>query len=189
VLRRQPWSGGLNVNIFVLDRDPGRAARYHCDKHVVRMVLETAQLLSTALWAVDEPSARRLERNGLIYRPTHRRHPCALWTAQCPGNYRWLARLGMALVAEYQYRYEARHHRSAPVIEYCADSGMDLICRAQRDTGGRRRRTPFALAMPGEYKSADAVASYRRYYLAEKAPFCCWTRRRVPRWFSEGLCD
>lgn len=173
------------MNIFALDRDPGRAARYHCDKHVVKMVLETAQLLSTALWIANEPRARRLERRGLIYRPTHQRHPCVLWTAERGANYRWLAQLGTALVAEYRYRYQNRHHRSAPVIEYCADGWTDAESEEHWSRIGRR--TPFALVMPDKYKSADAVAAYRRYYVAEKAPICSWTRRRVPRWFSEGL--
>ena len=173
------------MNIFALDRDPERAARYHCDRPGGRMVLETAQLLSTALWIVDEPWGRRLQQRGLIYRPTHHRHPCALWTAERWANYHWLSRRGRALVAEYRYRYLDRHHRSAPVIEFCA--GIVSGRGGQLFAGyAGRRRTPFALAMPSEYRLPDPVASYRRYYLAEKASFCTWTRRRTPRWFRSA---
>jgi len=108
------------VNIFVLHTDPVRAARYHCDRHVVKMTLETAQLLSTALALENPDQAVQLQAAGLIYRPTHRNHPCAQWAAESLANYRWLARLGLALAEEYSYRYQGRVHKSAAVIELCA---------------------------------------------------------------------
>lgn len=161
------------MNIFVLDRDAGKAARYHCDKHVVKMLLETAQLLSTALWLVDPPQAQRLYARGRIYRATHRHHPCVRWLAESPANVRWLSRLGTALATEYQYRY-GRRHASAPVIACLAQL-------AAQSRGGRR--TPFAQAMPEQYRRADAVEAYRAYYRGAKAPIADWTRRRAPRWF------
>ncbi|MBN2080871.1 hypothetical protein JW859_01565 [bacterium] len=108
------------MNIFVLHTDPVRAARYHCDRHVVKMTLETAQLLSTAL-AVENPAqAAQLQATGLIYKPTHQNHPCSRWAAESLANFRWLARLGLALADEYSYRYSGRVHKSSAVIELCA---------------------------------------------------------------------
>lgn len=171
------------MNIFVLDHDPRRAARYHCDKHVVKMVLESAQLLSTGLWLVDGRRARRLHDRSRIYLPTHKRHPCTLWVGESLANYRWLARLAGALVEEYHYRYGGRSHASELVIDSCRRFALSKP--AQRlQPWGSARRTPFALAMPENYRGDDAVAAYRRYYLGEKAPICAWTRRRVPRWFQ-----
>lgn len=174
------------VNIFVLDRDPRRAARYHCDKHVVKMLLESAQLLSTVLWIVDERLAQRNHERGLLYKPTHRRHPCTLWLSESLANYRWLTRLAGALVDEYHYRYGGRSHACEPVIDCCRRFALSKA--AQRLTlWATKRRTPFALAMPEMYRSSDAVEAYRRYYIGEKAPICTWTRRRMPQWFSESL--
>ena len=74
------------MNIFILDLDPQSCAEAHCDKHVVKMILETAQLLSSALWitGVEAP-----------YRLTHKNHPCAIWTRESLDNYMWLCQLGL----------------------------------------------------------------------------------------------
>lgn len=173
------------MNIFVLDRNPQRAARYHCDRHVVKMVLETAQLLSTQLWAANPAAAQQLLKRGTIYRPTHRRHPCALWAGASLGNYLWLCRLGGALADEYAYRYQGKAHSSATVINNCrrlAEQHPERVVAAAAVT---RKLTPFAQAMPEEYKSNDPVHSYRLFYAFEKAHFCTWTRRHTPKWFSE----
>ena len=65
------------MNIFVLDNDPFKAAEYQCDKHVVKMVLETAQLLCSA-------------HETAPYKRTHYNHPCAIWTRSSLSNYMWL---------------------------------------------------------------------------------------------------
>ena len=173
------------MNIFVLDRDPQRAARYHCDRHVVKMPLETAQLLSTALWCLTPGRAPMWQKQGSIYRPTHRRHPCVLWTVHCLANFRWLTRLGVALLAEYSYRYGKRHG-SGGVIGFAAEFAQAPLLPV-RSWAPARRVTPFAQAMPEQYRRDDAVAAYRAYYLGEKASFASWTRRRTPCWYATGL--
>jgi hypothetical protein len=150
------------------------------------MVLESAQLLSTGLWLVDERRARRLHQHGQLYRPTHKQHPCALWVSESLANYRWLARLAGALVEEYHYRYGPRRHASEPVIDSCRRFAVSQTAE-RLETWTSRRRTPFALAMPEDYRGDDAVESYRRYYLGEKAPICTWKRRRIPAWFHNGM--
>jgi hypothetical protein len=174
------------VNIFVLDRDPRRAARYHCDRHVVKMVLESAQLLSTGLWIVDAARALSLQQRGQLYRPTHRRHPCTLWAAESLANYRWLTRLAGALVEEYHYRYGERTHASELVIDCCRRFAFSRAA-GRLQHWASRQRTPFPLAMPDKYRCADPVEAYRRYYLGDKALICTWTRRRIPAWFTAGL--
>src|SRR5690242_18255811 len=104
------------MNIFVLSRNVRTCARLHCDQHVVKMPLETAQLLSTAL-ALSEPGCwAELQAQGLAYKPTHREHPSAIWARECINNYLWLCRLGIELCAEYSYRFAERQHACEAVI-------------------------------------------------------------------------
>ena len=150
------------MNIFVLDRSPILAARYQCDKHVVKMVLESAQILSTI--------------NGGPYRPTHVKHPCVLWTKECSANYSWLVLHAIALCDEYTYRYGKRH-KSQDVIELLSYIPKDMP---------REDITPFVQCMPELYRGEDAVEAYRRYYVGDKARFARLTRREVPRWFIDA---
>jgi hypothetical protein len=149
------------VNIFVLDTDPRTCAQYHCNKHVVKMVLETAQILSTVLVAAGEDAP---------YRPTHKKHPCVLWAGAAQANYAWLHRLGLELGLEYTHRY-GKKHKSHTVIE-------ELPAELSILPPGL---TPYALCMPDEFKSDDVVDSYRAYYLSK--PFDMkWTGRPTPWW-------
>jgi hypothetical protein len=169
--------------MFALDANPERAARMHCDRHVVKMLLESAQLLSTALCTRDAPAAAWLTRQGLCYRPTHRRHPCTLWAIRSRGNHAWLERLALALSREYTYRY-GKEHASEKVIRALVEVAHSEAASAGLWLG--RRRTPFVQAMPMQYRGDDPVAAYRRYYSAEKAPICKWTRRQAPKWFTQA---
>ena len=152
------------MNIFVLDENIDRCARYHCDQHVVKMILESAQLLCTAL-----------NKKGFVtpYRSTHVKHPCVLWVEESYSNFQWLTRLAFALNREYLYRYQGRKdHRSVSVIQSVQDMRFD-------DHG----LTPFAQAMPKEYQvRGNAVTAYRKFYIGEKLHFATWTRRRRPAW-------
>jgi len=162
------------VNVFVLDADPVRAAEMHCDKHVIKMVLETAQMLCTAL------TVRQAER-GLIadqpYAPTHRSHPCTIWAGETRANFLWLCDLGEALAFEHLERYRPKaEHASLRVIEGCRD-------HAHRVPAGPL--TPHAQAMPDCYRvPGDAVVAYRAYYRGEKASIATWRPpRRAPAWW------
>jgi hypothetical protein len=155
------------VNVFAVDRDPVRAARALCDRHVVKMTLETAQILCTAA------STRFGHRTP--YRPTHANHPCVAWAVATRGNWDWLVRHGLALADEYRRRY-GRVHPSRAVIARMARRGPP---RSQT-----RRRQPFAQTMPDRYRGPDPVAAYRRFYVGEKARFATWRPpARAPRWW------
>jgi hypothetical protein len=157
------------VNIFVLDGDPSRCARFHCDSHVVKMILEGAQMLCTSSDSHGTP---------VPYKPTHRNHPCTLWAGESLSNWKWLRMLTLALGREYLYRYPGKPpHASVVVAESLRPPRIP-------DLG----LTPFAQAMPEEYRiPGDAVTAYRRYYIAEKRSIAVWTRRKPPRWFTEGV--
>lgn len=152
------------MNIFVLDNNVVRCARYHCDQHVVKMILESTQILCSALTI-----------NGYTtpYRATHQKHPCVLWTAESFDNFLWLRSLALALNREYRYRFQREvNHKSIAVIE-------SLPGMTYENFG----RTPFIQAMPEQYRdSDDPVAAYRNYYRGEKLRFARWTRRQPPRW-------
>jgi hypothetical protein len=154
------------VNVFAVDRDPVRAARALCDRHVVKMTLETAQILCTA--------ARAIFGQRAPYRPTHASHPCVAWAAARRANWDWLVSHGLALAAEYERRY-GRVHTSRAVIARMARRGPPR---------SSDRRQPFVQAMPEQYRGRDAVAAYRRYYAGEKARFATWKApARPPRWW------
>lgn len=150
------------MNIFVVDLDPTRAATCLCDKHVVKMILETAQLLCTA-------------HDGTApYKPTHKKHPCTIWTSASMGNYMWLCEHGLSMCAEYGRRY-GKTHKSEEVILWCKAHPPNIP-----DLG----LTPFAQAMPDEFKNADPVIAYRNYYRGAKARIAAWKHGNVPSWWD-----
>lgn len=158
------------MNIFVLDLDPDSCAKYHCNKHVVKMVLETAQLLCTAHHLFPHQSKYIPQ-----YKPTHKNHPCTKWACESIENFHWLYRLGVALSREYSFRY-GRKHKCDQVIKDCVSVLPDLP---------QTEMTPFAQAMPEKYQNAtDSVMAYRSYYFGEKFSFAKWTPRPIPHWFS-----
>ena len=153
------------MNIFVLDLDLVECARAHCDQHVGKMILESVQIMCTAL---------NKQGRQTPYRPTHAQHPCVLWVESSYDNFLWLAGLARELNREYRYRYRRqRDHASIAVL--------DAIEPLQYAARGR---TEFVQAMPEDYKvPGDAVEAYRKFYRAEKRAFAKWTARPEPSWW------
>lgn len=150
------------MNIFVLDYEPKLAAQYHCDKHAVKMILESAQMFSTVL------------NRG--YKPTHRNHPCTLWLAQSRENAEWLYELNHQLNLECQQRFcHKRDHSSWALIR----DGLARYFNELPDVP----MTPFAQAMPDTYRRVDdAVSAYRSYYMHEKRSIASWSNQ-TPYWW------
>ncbi|UCF83015.1 MAG: hypothetical protein JSV50_17800 [Desulfobacteraceae bacterium] len=159
------------MNIFVLDLNIEKCARYHCDQHVVKMILESAQIACTAL-----------NQRGFTtpYKSTHFNHPCVLWAGASFANLQWLKKLARALNREYRYRFRtSKDHSSLAVV--------DQIEEVKFESTGL---TDFPQAMPEQYKvSGDPVQAYRNFYVGEKLQFAKWTRRRRPAWVEEALCQ
>lgn len=154
------------MNIFVLDEDPLLCAQAHVDKHVVKMPLETAQILSTGLAHYNAPQEN-------LYRPTHKKHPCTLWAQATAANFMWLVQLGFALCDEYTYRY-GKEHASKRIIKVAGDQVGAI------PTGPI---TPFAQAVPEDLRNENAVTAYRDYYRRDKAYISGWKNRSKPFWF------
>lgn len=185
------------MNIFVLDKDPVRAAEAHCDKHVVKMILESGQMLSAAHWIgwqnmLKMPSSLKQRERQVwlrdnvrqdlqpLWKMTHVGHPCTQWTQRVWGNYMWHSRLGLALCDEYTRRYGRVHkaheyHRwlnrhIPPTFETSIENPVGI--------------TPFAVCMPVECKIAgDVVASYRNYYNTKKTHMAKWAHGQTPAWY------
>lgn len=153
------------MNIFVLSKNMERCAIYHCDKHIVKMPTETAQLLSSAYYATGEDTIAP-------YKKSHFKHPQAIWCRECIENWNWLAQFGLALYDEYQYRY-GKIHKGGEAILYMVTNPPNL-------PHGKFSYPPQC--MPDKYKQDDIVDAYRTYYNGEKRHIFKWTNRDVPSW-------
>ena len=164
------------MNIFILHLLPRIAATYHCDKHVVKMILETAQLLYTAHHLLGNP----FDLPDKAYKKTHVNHPCAIWVRESRKNYTWLAELGWWLCKEYQYRYgKHKIHKTEQHIKWL----MANIPSGIPDVP----TTAFRQAMPNEYKSVDPVQAYHTYYIKSKLRIIKYTKRHVPEFLDSHL--
>jgi hypothetical protein len=153
------------VNIFVLDQDITKAAQAHCDPHVSKLILETAQMLSTVAKGCEVAYG---------YKAFNPNHPCCKWAAQSTANYKWLKDLGLALASEFEFRY-GNVHKSADVVYNAPELSLP-----------NAGLTKFAQAMPDEYKADDAVSSYRAYYRGAKfdSGLLVYTNREPPAWLN-----
>lgn len=179
------------MNIFVLSLNPYVCALYHCDKHVVKMILEYAQILSTAHRVLDgvqvemlSDSGRRLKRwihrceymDKLLYKSTHTKHPCVQWVLEGSENYMWLYSLMIHLMCEYRIRY-GRVHLTEKKLSGVLFNIPENIRRTDK-------MTKPALAMPDEYKCEDVVLSYRLFYKYSKVRFAVWKDEGYPWWMD-----
>ena len=190
------------MNIFYLNNDPKICAEMHLDKHVVKMILEYAQLLSTAHRVLDGTVSTRLsksgrkqqyypladERDNFLYSATHVNHPSAVWVRHSYENYEWLYKLFIALLDEYTHRY-GRIHATARLIDALHTPPIHIPKGI-----GFTEPTP---AMPNEVKvlrevatdryEIDSIKSYHKYYIHNKVHIAKWTKREIPLWYSEGI--
>ena len=184
------------MNIFWLDKDPVENARMHHDKHVVKMILEYAQLLSTAHRLLDgtqlsttSASGRKKKvwqlpdhRDSVLYSATHTNHPSAVWARDNYHNYKRLYALFVATCDEYTHRYGKVHMTDTKL--------RDILATPPNFVDDHRTRvlldpTP---AMPDECKiPGDVVGSYRKYYIDKKVDMAKWTNREPPEWFINGV--
>ena len=180
------------MNIFYLDKNPQKCAEMHVDKHCIKMILEYAQLLSTAHRVLDGVLTVGLSESGrkrqlyvlqddldkILYSATHVNHPSAVWVRQSKQNYVWLMQMWACLLQEYTYRY-GKTHACARLLGALAEIPHNL------------QEKPFTEptpAMPDECKIAgDSLASYHKYYIEKKKHFAKWTKRQVPLWFDNTM--
>ena len=156
------------MNIFMLDYSTDDIAKAHCDRHVVKMTLESAQLLCTA---VNVLAGKQVSP----YKTTHVNHPCSIWVRETRENALFLYDLMRELNKEYYFRY-GKQHLSCLKLE---EAGIEDLILEYLPEGGM---TLPAVAMPDEYKTDSVVESYRNYYREGKKHLHNWTRRGAPAW-------
>ena len=168
------------MNIFVLDECPVISAQMQCDKHIVKMPLETAQMLCS-VWH------RYGQGMNVPYKEAHKNHPCTLWAGNDGANYDWLWQHGMELCFEYTRRYNKIHKCQQVIMDISLSDcvlGFDNMSR---------NITPHPQCMPDEYKEQDgffspevaSVRAYRKYYVNDKKDIAKWNKGRdAPDWYT-----
>jgi len=181
------------VNIFYLHHEPKLCAEMHCDKHVVKMIIEYAQLMSTAHRVLDgeeyfdkTANGRKIRRwrmedpkyeSGLM-KASHVHHPSNVWVRASKANYVWLNQMWNHLLLEYTHRYGKRHA--------CADR-MEVLYAWPENIPNLPFTEPTP-AMPDDCKIAGSpLASYHKYYIEKKVRFAKWTKRDMPIWYQNGI--
>ena len=154
------------MNIFYLDACPFASARMLCDKHVVKMIVETCQILSTVKHHYND-----VDHDFTVYSPTHRHHPSVRWTTESNEHYTWLWQHLVGLLNEYEHRY-SRKHKCAEMVNILMVPPLAMP------------RVPFTEpppAMDAKYivKGDSSVASYRNYYIHGKSHL---TKNEYGRW-------
>lgn len=184
------------MNIFVLDENPKKSVELMCDKHVVKMLVETAQILSTVhrildgeevtvkkqaegstkarnykTWVLDD------EREDILYKSTHVHHPAVVWAMSSLLNYNWLLAHFEALIEENNHRFGEKDRKSAELLETLKTPPKNI-----KDLPFDR----FYTIMDDQYIiSADAVMNYRNYYNKGKKHIHKWTNRPTPEWIND----
>lgn len=178
------------MNIFYLDYDVKSCAIQHCDKHVVKMITEYAQLLSTChrvldgqmINAMSNTGKRKVkawqlpdDRESVLYRASHHaKHPCNIWLHKSKSHYDWLYNLFITLGDEYEYRYGRKHLAITKLKDILKNPPYNLIDNGFEDP---------PQAMPDEYKDSDTITAYRKFYNGPKKKFAKWKNRDKPYWF------
>ena len=170
------------MNIFYLDGNYRKAAEMHCDKHCVKMILEYAQMLSTAHRVLDEDDA-----HPDLYKIAHKNHPSTIWTRSSKQHYDWLFRLFRMLSAEYSIRFGLiNDSRDVFKVHKTWDKLGKILEVAPKNIKDNGWVDP-PQCMPDHCKDDDVVKAYRNYYIKEKNNFAVWKYTAEPVWFSEGI--
>jgi hypothetical protein len=180
------------MNIFVLSTNPIEAAQMQCDKHANKMVVESAQMLSTAHRMLDGRLEKRPSKSGkrmvdywvhptletVLYKAVHHNHPCTVWSMKTRANYQWHYEHFVALCDEFTYRYEKKHLTDRLLREVLREPPVNI-------SDGPLTPQPLAMkSNPECMDESDVVGSYRRYYQTKQERFkMIWSKREIPEWF------
>lgn len=176
------------MNIFYLSNNTRECAKQHVDKHVVKMILEYGQLMSTAHRVLDgvpyygkTANNRNIQRwllqdnrEDIIWKASHIKHPSNLWVRASSSHYTWLYSLWLDLLQEYNYRYGKIHS---------AERMRGIFSNLPINIPRLSWLSDPPPAMPDMYKTKDSIQSYRNYYIGDKKSFATWKNRDTPIWF------
>ena len=176
------------MNIFYLSNNPAECARQHVDKHVVKMILEYGQLMSTAHRVLDgQPYYGKTKndrniarwhlpdsREEIVWKASHFNHPSNIWVRQSSNHYKWLHSLWLELLSEYTYRYSKKHS---------AERMKEIFSQLPKNIPQRGWLSDPTPAMPDGYKTPSSIQSYRNFYIGDKKSFASWKNRDTTTWF------
>jgi len=179
------------MNIFILDTNPELCAKYHCDKHLVKMITEHNQILGSIAYTARGISRKKDITPGFVkeyfqgfprqldgephpYGIGFKNHSCTTWAAKSLSNYKWLCQLTLEMCKEYTRRY-GRKHAGEAICSWYYQNAPNLSLSGM---------TPFAQAMPIDCKNPDAVVAYRQYYKKHKVRFAKWAHSPTPSWYN-----
>ena len=177
------------MNLFYLHEEPEVSAKLHCDKHVVKMIIEYAQMLSTAhrmldgTQYTDASSGRRIQRwkldnsnmDGVLYKASHINHPSAIWVRENAIQYQYMYDLFVELCDEYTFRYGKEHLTDTKLRQLLNQLPNNI-------TLGVWREPPQC--MPDDVKCESVIDAYHKYYKVYKKDFAKWTSRPTPQFMS-----
>jgi len=179
------------MNVFYLSKNTKHCAMLHCDKHVVKMCIEYAQLLSTAHRVIDgaqyldrTKAGRKIvryrldEHDDVVYKACHVNHPSAVWTRESYANYMWLHDMWRHLAQEYTHRYGKEHECWRKLGHILSEAPSNIQDRPFTEPPPAMKQYPQCIV------EGDSIASYRNYYCEAKAYFARWTNREIPPWFN-----
>jgi len=186
------------MNIFYLDKDPKICATMHCDKHVVKMIIEYAQLLSTAHRVLDGTSNNTLTKSkrkyttwvhpkpimeSTLYKSTMKNHPSAIWVRESVTHYEYLKELWKHLSDEYNHRYGKMHSTYIKLKDVLKLNPINIPNIPFKDP------PPAMSHFPSCIVPNNSLYSYYNYYIVAKNYFAKWTNRPIPEWYSKGLTE
>ena len=155
------------MNIFFLDEDYKLAAKYHVNRHVIKMQVESAQMLSTASFI-----SRNRPEDWMFYKPTHENHPCNVWARKSLDNWLWLRNLAYELQNEWRYRWNhTKNHKSILMLDNLPEPLIPSI-----------GLTELPQAVDENCKSDNPIDAYRKYYITSKTKLHDWGIRGKPEW-------
>ena len=165
------------MNIFYLSNKPDECAEMHADKHCVKMILESAQMLSTAHRELDGDNVP-----DILYKSTHKNHPSTIWVRSSKQHYDWLFRLFRMLSAEYSIRYGLITDTNDTFKVHKTWSKLGKILEVTPKNIKDNGWVDPPQCMPDSCKDKDAVKAYRNYYIQEKKSFAKWNYTMKPKW-------
>lgn len=177
------------MNIFFLSANVKKCAKYHCNKHVVKMILEYVQLMSTAWHILDSEQAEEHYENSLICKKSHVNHPCNIWIRQHVNNYMFVGRLALAIVDQWNFRFNhSKIHGCQSKLDFLVANPPSSIPRSNIS---KTKANPHGFTLPlpqcmpddckykPEKKSFGAcIQAYRQCYVQEKSYMAEWYKNQ-----------
>ena len=180
------------MNIFYVHEDAKTSAEMHVDSHASKMIIEYAQLMSTAHRVLDGKQVKRLSKKNrllttydhpdpeldhTLYKSCHVNHPSGIWVRQSKKNYRWLYEMWTELNKEFMYRYDKNvPHESYRKLKWALFSPPENMPEGVF--------TEPLQAMPDDVKNESSITAYRDYYIKYKKHLASWKKRGMPDWME-----